>query len=157
MKFIINAVGKSHDPAIKEATDDYSNRIMNYFPINWNILPPPKKAGNLSDQQLKKKESEVILKTIQEEDFLVALDEKGKQLNSIEFAKFLQERANTGIKNIVFLIGGAYGLDETVLKRADYTLSLSNFTFPHQLVRLILAEQLYRACTIQRNEKYHHS
>jgi len=86
----------------------------------------------------------------------VALDEKGKQLSSQELAQFIQSRANESIKNLVFLIGGAYGIDEIVLKRCNHKWSLSQLTFPHQLVRLILAEQLYRACSILRNEKYHH-
>jgi 23S rRNA (pseudouridine1915-N3)-methyltransferase len=86
----------------------------------------------------------------------VALDERGKQMSSEALAAFIQSRANESKKNIIFLIGGAYGIDEAVLKRADYRWSLSQLTFPHQLVRLILAEQVYRACSILKNEKYHH-
>ena len=93
---------------------------------------------------------------LKKDDYLIALDEKGKALSSQKFANFIQSRANDSVKQLVFLIGGAYGIDEEILKRANYRLSLSEFTFPHQLVRLILAEQIYRACTIIRKEKYHH-
>ena len=106
---------------------------------------------------LKKKEGEVILDWLRKDDFLIVLDERGKQMSSEGLANFIQARANESTKQLVFLIGGAYGIDESVLKRADYTWSLSTLVFPHQLVRLILAEQIYRACTILRNEKYHHS
>ena len=110
----------------------------------------------MSEMDLKKKEGEMILGWLDKNDYLVALDERGKQLDSAGLAAFLQARANESTKSLVFLIGGAYGIDEVVLKRANYKWSLSGLTFPHQLVRLILAEQLYRACTILKNEKYHH-
>ena len=111
----------------------------------------------LSEMDLKKKESETILDWLQKDDYLVVLDGKGKEMDSEGLARFLQSRSNESLKKLVFLIGGAYGLDEAVLTRANYQWSLSRLTFPHQLVRLLLAEQLYRACTILRNEKYHHS
>jgi 23S rRNA (pseudouridine1915-N3)-methyltransferase len=94
---------------------------------------------------------------LSKDDYLVALDERGRQMGSEGLAQFIQLRANESIKNLVFLIGGVYGLDEAVLKRAGHRWSLSQLTLPHQLVRLVLAEQLYRACTILRNEKYHHA
>ncbi len=97
------------------------------------------------------------MKALQNDDVLIALDEKGKQFSSIELADFIQQKANESSKNIIFLIGGAYGLHESVLKKCNFKWSLSKLVFPHQLVRLILAEQIYRACTIIRNEKYHHS
>ena len=97
-----------------------------------------------------------MLEWLNKDDYLIALDEKGKQFTSEALADFIMKRSNESLKNLVFLIGGAFGLDETVLKRANYKWSLSHLTFPHQLVRLILAEQVYRACTILRNEKYHH-
>ena len=157
MKIQLWAIGKNHEPYIKAGTEDFSKRISKYYPVEWTILPVPKNAGMLSAMDLKKKEAETILSWLKKGDYLVALDENGKQLSSDSLAKFIQERANDGIKNIVFLIGGAYGLDEQVLQKANMQWSLSQLTFPHQLVRLILAEQLYRACTILRNEKYHHS
>lgn len=111
----------------------------------------------LSEVDLRKKEAEVIIQWLKPEDYLVALDERGKELTSEGLAEFIMNRSNESTKNIVFLIGGAFGLDDTVLKKAKFKWSLSKLTFPHQLVRLILAEQLYRACSILRNEKYHHS
>lgn len=110
----------------------------------------------MSVQELKKAEAVTILSMLQKEDFLVVLDEKGKMLTSPDLSAFIQNRANESTKNIVFLIGGAYGVDETILKKAQFRWSLSTLVFPHQLVRLILSEQIYRACTILRNEKYHH-
>ena len=110
----------------------------------------------MSEPDLKKKEGEIVLEWLKKDDYLVALDERGKQLSSEALADFIMKRTNESTKNLVFLVGGAFGLDETVLKRANYQWSLSQLTFPHQLVRLILAEQVYRACTIIRNEKYHH-
>ncbi|MBS1600460.1 MAG: 23S rRNA (pseudouridine(1915)-N(3))-methyltransferase RlmH [Bacteroidetes bacterium] len=156
MKIQLWAIGKNHEPYIKAGTDDFIKRISKYYPVEWVILPVPKNAGMLSAMDLRKKEAETILSWLKKGDYLVALDEKGKQFSSHELAQFIQDRADSGIKNLVFLIGGAYGLDEQILQKANQQWSLSNLTFPHQLVRLILAEQLYRACTISRNEKYHH-
>ena len=156
MKIQFLAIGKAHEPYVKPGVDDFTRRTGNYYPVAWNILPAPKNAGLLSEQELKKKEADMILDGLGKDDYLVALDERGKQLGSAQLATFIQARANESARQLVFLIGGAYGLHDTVLKKAHYTWSLSQLTFPHQLVRLILAEQVYRACTIQRNEKYHH-
>ncbi|MGB5028876.1 MAG: 23S rRNA (pseudouridine(1915)-N(3))-methyltransferase RlmH, partial [Chitinophagaceae bacterium] len=136
--------------------EEFTRRISRYYKVEWNIIPVPKNAGMLSEMDLKKKEGETILEWLNKDDYLVALDERGKQLSSEELAGFIQARANESVKHIVFLIGGAFGIDERVLKRANYKWSLSQLVFPHQLVRLILAEQVYRACTILKNEKYHH-
>lgn len=156
MKIQLVSVGKNHEAYVKEGLEDFTRRISKYYPVAWLIVAPPKNAGTLPEMELKKKEGESILELLKKEDYLVALDEKGKQLSSEGLAQFIQARANESVKNLVFLIGGAFGLDEKVLKRCDYKWSLSQLTFPHQLVRLILAEQLYRACSILRNEKYHH-
>lgn len=110
----------------------------------------------MSEMDLKKKEGELVLDWLKEGDYLVALDEHGKEMTSGKLADFIQARANESIKTLVFLIGGAFGLDQMILQKANYKWSLSQLTFPHQMVRLILAEQVYRACTIIRNEKYHH-
>lgn len=150
------SVGKNHEPYIKNGVEDFTQRISRYFKVKWTIIPVPKNAGMMSELDLKRKEGEIILGWLSKDDCLVALDERGKQMSSEQLAGFLQARANESTRNLVFLIGGAYGIDETVLKRANYQWSLSELTFPHQLVRLLLAEQLYRACTILKNEKYHH-
>lgn len=157
MKIQFWSIGKNHDPYIRPGVEEFTGRIAKYYPVEWNLIPMPKNAGMMSEMDLKKKEGEMILEWLQKDDYLVALDERGKSLNSEELATFVESRANESVKNLVFLIGGAFGLDEPVLQKAKYVLSLSKLTFPHQLVRLILAEQVYRACTIIRNEKYHHS
>ena len=157
MKIQFWTVGKSHESYVKEGVEIFTKRISNYYPTQWNILPMPKNAGAMGENELKIKEGEMILSMLKKEDYLIVLDERGKQINSEGLAAFLQLRANESEKNIVFLIGGAYGVSNNVMQRANYSWSLSQLVFPHQLVRLILAEQIYRACSILRNEKYHHS
>ena len=157
MKLQFWTIGKSHEPYVKEGIELFTKRITNYYPVEWNIIAMPKNAATLSETDLKKKEGEIILNLLQKDDYLVLLDERGKQLNSGGLAGFIQSRANESVKHIIFLIGGAYGVSDEVMKRANYKWSLSQLVFPHQLVRLILAEQVYRACSINRNEKYHHS
>ena len=156
MKIQIWTIGKDDEPYIKSGVGDFTKRINRYFSVEWCVVPPPKNANKLPLLESKKKEGEIISSMLKKDDYLIALDEKGKALSSQKFANFIQSRANDSVKQLVFLIGGAYGIDEEILKRANYRLSLSEFTFPHQLVRLILAEQIYRACTIIRKEKYHH-
>jgi|SRR5438067_13593684 len=156
MKIQFWSIGKNHDPYIKAAVEDFSKRIGKYFPTEWNIIPVPKNTGMMSEMDLKKREGEMILSWLKPQDFFVALDQSGKELSSEQLAEFIQARANESAKNLVFVIGGAFGLDAKILQKADYKWSLSKLTFPHQLVRLILVEQVYRACTIIRNEKYHH-
>ena len=156
MKIQLWSIGKEHEPYIKTGTDDFTRRIARYYPVEWKLIAPPRNAAALSVPDLKKKEGEIILDALTKDDWLVALDERGKQMTSEGVAELLQLRANERAKNLVFLIGGVYGLDEAVLKRCDSRWSLSLLTFPHQLVRLVLAEQVYRACSILRNERYHH-
>ena len=157
MKIQFWSIGKGHDGYVKEGVELFTKRIANYFPVEWNIIATPKNTATLSETDLKKKEGETILNALQKEDYLVLLDESGKQLDSEAVAKFIQARANESVKNIIFLIGGAYGVSGQVMQRANYNWSLSPLVFPHQLVRLIVVEQVYRACTINRNEKYHHN
>lgn len=156
MKIHFWSIGKNNEAYIKEGVEDFTNRISKYYPVEWTIIPVPKNAGMMSEMDLKKKEGGIILDWLGKDDHLIALDERGKQLSSEGLAGLLQKRSNESVKNLVFLIGGAYGLDEAVLQRANFKWSLSQLVFPHQLVRLILAEQLYRACSILKNEKYHH-
>lgn len=156
MKIQLWSIGKEHEAYVKAGVDDFTKRISRYYPVEWVIIPPPRNAGTLSQADLKKKEADILLQALTKDDWLIALDERGKLLSSEGLAQLVQARANESVKKLVFLIGGAYGLDEQLLQRANYRWSLSTLVFPHQLVRLILAEQLYRACTILRNEKYHH-
>ena len=153
MKIQFWSVGKTHDASLDAGIRDFTKRIGKYFPVEWMIIPQPKTPG----PEPGKKEAVVLLDLLKKEDFLVALDEKGNEFSSVGLSQFIQQRANDRTKNLIFLIGGAYGLDKTVLQRANFRWSLSALTFPHQLVRLILAEQVYRACSILRNEKYHHA
>ncbi len=157
MKIQFWSVGKAHESHVKEGIEMFTKRTGFYYPVEWKIIPPPKSAASLNSAEAKIKEGESILNTLKKDDYLVLLDERGKQLSSEGLAAFIQQRANEGAKNVVFLIGGAFGVSEEVARRSNFTWSLSNLVFPHQLVRMILAEQVYRACTINKNEKYHHS
>lgn len=156
MKIACWSVGKAHEPYVKPGIEEFSKRLNRYFKTEWVLLPVPKQSAMLSEMDLRKKEADMILDWLQKDDYLVLLDEKGTNLSSPELAQFLQQRANESHKQLIFLIGGAFGVDDRVQKRANFTWSLSQLVFPHQLVRLILAEQLYRAATILKNEKYHH-
>jgi 23S rRNA (pseudouridine1915-N3)-methyltransferase len=156
MKIHFWSIGKNHEDYIRTGVEDFTKRISKYYPVEWTLIPLPKNSGMMSEMDLKKKEGEIILQWLGKDDYLVALDERGKQMTSEDLADFIMKRSNESVKNLVFLIGGAFGIDEAVMKRANYKWSLSQLVFPHQLVRLILAEQIYRACTIQKNEKYHH-
>lgn len=155
MKILFWSVGRAHEPLLKESIEAYSKRIANYFPVEWTLIPPPKNAS-LPEAEQKKTEGSAIKQLLKEGDYLVALDGRGATLTSETLSRFIQQRATESARRLIFLIGGAYGLDKTVLDAARFTWSLSPLTFPHQLVRLIVAEQIYRACTILRNEKYHH-
>ncbi|TCZ73291.1 23S rRNA (pseudouridine(1915)-N(3))-methyltransferase RlmH [Flaviaesturariibacter aridisoli] len=156
MKIALWTIGKPHEPYVKAGVEEFTKRLGRYFQAEWQIIPVPRNAASLPEPEQKKREGELILDLLRPEDYLVALDERGKSLSSEGLANFLQQRATESTRQIVFLIGGAFGIDAAVLKRAQLQWSLSALTFPHQLVRLLLAEQLYRACTILRNEKYHH-
>lgn len=156
MKIQLWSIGKAHDRELKPAIDQFTQRCNNYFQVEWNIIAGPRNAAQLNETELKRKEGEIIQQLLEKNDYLVALDERGQQPGSEGMADFINSRANESTRRLIFLIGGAYGLDESVLAQARFKWSLSKLTFPHQLVRLILAEQLYRAFTIMRNEKYHH-
>ena len=157
MKIYLWSVGKAHETYVKEGVEMFTKRISHYYPVEWKIFPSAKNAAQLSEEEIKKVEEISLLNSLQNDDILIALDENGKQWNSQELAAFIQQKANESARNVIFLIGGAYGLHSDILKRCNYKWSLSKLVFPHQLVRLILAEQIYRACTIIRNEKYHHT
>jgi 23S rRNA (pseudouridine1915-N3)-methyltransferase len=156
MKIQLWSVGKPHESFVKEGIEIFTKRISNYYNIEWKIIPMPKNAGIMEAPILKIKEGETILAALQKDDYLILLDERGKSFTSEALAKFIEQRAGESLKNVIFLIGGAFGVSEQVMQRAHFKWSLSNLVFPHQLVRLILAEQIYRACSIARNEQYHH-
>jgi len=156
MKLQFINIGKPHDEALKKAIDDFTRRVNNYYKAEWIIIPPLKNAASLSPNILKEQEAQALLSKLEKDDFLVLLDETGKQLSSVELANFISQKANTSTRSLVFLIGGAFGVSDAVKQRANFSWSLSKLVFPHMIARLILAEQVYRACTILRNEKYHH-
>jgi len=157
MKFQFWSIGKPHEEYVKKGIEDFTKRIRNYFTVEWMIIPPPKNAPSLPGGDLKKQEARLVLSKLSKEDFFVLLDENGIQFNSEELAQFISQKASASTRSLIFLIGGAFGVSDEIKQRADFTWSLSKLVFPHMLVRLILAEQVYRACSILRNEKYHHS
>jgi len=149
-------IGKTDDPALQNLTEVYINRLQFYNKFEFDLIPDIKKAKNLNENQQKQKEGELLLNKLIASDFVVLLDEGGKQFTSEAFSEYIQKRLNSGLKQLVFVIGGPYGFSEAVYNRADSTISLSKMTFSHQMVRLFFTEQLYRAFTILRNEPYHH-
>ena len=154
MKLSIWSVGKPHEKYITEGVDSFTKRINHYYPLDWKLISPAKAITDIT--QIKNTETISILKLLTPTDILILLDETGKMLSSPGLAKLIQQKANQSAQKIVFLIGGAYGVDDEIKKRANFTWSLSELVFPHMLVRLILSEQVYRACSILANEKYHH-
>ena len=157
MKIHLWSVGKQHDSYVKQGVDEFTQRISKYYPVEWKVIAAARQTINTSEAEVKKQEAQTILNLLDKDGFLVLLDEKGKMLSSTELANWLQQRANQSARNLIFLIGGAFGVEDSIAARANFKWSLSALVFPHQLVRLILAEQVYRACTINRNEKYHHT
>ncbi len=149
-------VGKTESDFINEGYRRYNQRLSNYIKFNTIIIPANKKTKLLSVELQKQKEGELILKNITNSDFVILLDEKGKEFASVDFAKYLQGKMNSGIKNIIFIIGGPYGFSDEVYKKANEKIALSKLTFTHEMVRLFFVEQLYRAFSILRNEPYHH-
>ena len=155
MKITLILVGKTNDRLYAEGIDDYAKRINHYMPFNIKVIPDIKNSKSLNEEQQKTKEGELILKSIEDKSHVVLLDEHGREMRSIELADWLG-RKQAVTKHLIFVIGGPYGFSKAVYDRADDKLSLSLLTFSHQMVRLILAEQVYRACTIMKNEPYHH-
>mgnify|MGYP000989706152 CR=1 FL=1 len=156
MKICLYIVGKTKNSGIEKEINEFKRRIEHYVKFEINTIIEPRERKNYSLEQIKKSESELILAKIEKSDFVVLLDERGKEYTSNEFASFIQLKMNSGIKKVVFIIGGAYGFGEDVYKRANELVALSKLTFSHQIVRLIFIEQLYRAFTIIKGEPYHH-
>ena len=155
MKTVLTVVGKTTNKNIVACINDYVERIGHYMPFTLNVIPELKNTKSLSEQQQKEREGELILGTLQAGDVVVLLDEHGRELRSVDFARWLG-RKQLSARRLVFVIGGPYGFSPAVYQRADEQLSLSKMTFSHQMVRLVFTEQLYRACTIIRGEPYHH-
>lgn len=156
MNIKLLAVGKTDDKNLQALIEEYVKRVSFYIKFDVEIIPDIKNAKNLSVIQQKEKEGSLILSKVSPSDWLILLDEKGKSFSSTQFADFLQKRMNSGIKNLLFVIGGPYGFSDEVYAKANGKISLSSMTFSHQMVRLFFIEQLYRGYTILRNEPYHH-
>ena len=156
MKTCLLVIGKTDAAYIREGIEEYERRLKRYIPYEMKVLPDVKNARNMGESLQKEKEGEMILEQLQATDLVVLLDEKGRQYTSVEFSEYLAQKMLGGIKRLVFVIGGPYGFSEMVYQRANDKLSLSKMTFSHQMVRMIFAEQIYRAMTILQGEPYHH-
>ena len=156
MNIKLLAIGKTDNKNLQSLIDDYTKRLSFYIKFDLEIIADIKNVKNLSESQQKEKEGELILAKITPTDHLILLDEYGKTFSSVTFSDELQKKMNSGIKTLVFVIGGPYGFSDEVYKKAFGKISLSQMTFSHQMVRLFFIEQLYRGFTILRNEPYHH-
>jgi len=156
MNIKLLAIGKTDNKNLQTLIDDYCKRLSFYVKFDIEIISDLKNVKNLSESQQKEKEGQSILSKISPTDHLILLDENGNTFSSIGFSEYLQKKMNSGIKNLVFAIGGPYGFSEEIYKKAHGKISLSTLTFSHQMVRLFVIEQIYRAFTILKNEPYHH-
>ena len=156
MKIALLTVGKTDSDWVRQGLDIYVSRLKHYIPFSIIEIPELKNVSALSREQIKTREGELILKNIRPTDDVILMDEHGKEYSSVEFARILQDKISYAGKDMVFVIGGAYGFSEAVYQRANSRISLSRMTFSHQMVRAIFAEQLYRAFTIIKGEPYHH-
>ena len=156
MKIKLIVVGKTNSKFLLEGENEYENRLNHYCNFEQLIISDIKNGNKLTSNDLKNKEGNFILSKIDKSDLIILLDDKGKQYSSVDFSKFLQNKMLNSIKRLVFIVGGAYGFSDEVYDRANSKISLSKMTFSHQMIRLIFKEQLYRAYTILKGEKYHH-
>jgi 23S rRNA (pseudouridine1915-N3)-methyltransferase len=156
MNIKLLAIGKTDNKELQALIDDYTRRLSFYIKFDVEIIPDIKNVKNLSESQQKEKEGELILSRIGPTDHLILLDENGKTFNSVAFSAELQKKMNSGIKTLVFVIGGPYGFSDSTYQKAQGKIALSLMTFSHQMVRLFFIEQLYRGFTILKNEPYHH-
>jgi 23S rRNA (pseudouridine1915-N3)-methyltransferase len=156
MRILLLQIDKTQDKYLSEGIDIYTRRIRNYTTFNEVTIHVPKAVRQRSINEQKTEEARLILERVSKEDFLILLDERGKEHSSTDFARYIAQRQNASVKQLVFLIGGPFGFDQRIYDRADFKLSLSKMTFSHQMIRLFFVEQLYRAYSILKGEKYHH-
>ena len=156
MKTVLLVVGKTVEKYFIQAIEEYVQRTKHYISFDMEVIPELRNTKNLSEEQQKEKEGELILKALQPGDTVVLLDEHGKEMRSLEFADYMKRKLNNTNRRLVFIIGGPYGFSSDVYSRANEQLSLSLMTFSHQMIRLTFTEQIYRACTIIKGEPYHH-
>jgi 23S rRNA (pseudouridine1915-N3)-methyltransferase len=157
MKVQLIVIGKTIEKYLIQGETEYLKRLKHYLRVETNVISDLKNTKKLTEEQQKQKEGELILNQLTETDFMVLLDENGKQYSSLEFSDFIEKKMITGLKNVVFVVGGPYGFSKDLYARANAKMSLSKMTFSHQMVRMIFLEQLYRAMTIIRGEPYHHN
>ena len=156
MNIKILAVGKTDNTNLQMLIEEYSKRLSFYIKFDLEIIQDIKNVKNFSENQQKEKEGALLLSKINAQDELILLDENGHDFTSVHFSDYLQKKMNSGIKTLVFVIGGPYGFSDAVYKKAKGKIALSKMTFSHQMVRLFVVEQVYRAFTILKNEPYHH-
>lgn len=156
MKIALIVVGKTDAAYLAEGIEVYRSRLVHYLPFEMQVIPDIKGAKNLSMNEQKVREGELIRKALTKDDYVVLLDEHGKEFTSLQFASYLEKKMHTVPKRLVFIIGGPYGFSDAVYSAASERISLSKMTLSHQMVRLVCVEQLYRAMTILNNEPYHH-
>ena len=157
MNIKLIVVSKTDVPYLQTGIDEYIGRLRHYCDFELVVIPALKNGGRLSPDEVKSKEGELILRQLEKVDYVVLLDEHGKEYTSVGFSEFLQKQMNAGVRTLAFVIGGAFGFSPEVYAAAQAKLSLSQMTFNHQMVRLFFLEQLYRAHTILRHEKYHNT
>ena len=156
MKTIFIVIGKTTDTRIAQLTDEYISRIQHYLPFEMQVIPELRNAKNLSQEQQKEQEASLIIKSLFSGDYIVLLDEHGKERRSLDFASWMQKRMAASPRRLVFIVGGPYGFAPQIHKIAQEEISLSQMTFSHQMIRLLFVEQVYRAMTILNGEPYHH-
>jgi len=156
MKTILLVVGRTADSFYVSNINNYIERIRHYIPFEIEVIPELKNTKNISEEQQKEKEGDLLLKTLQQGDSIILLDEHGKEFRSIEFAQWFEKKLNTVNRRLIFIIGGPYGFSPKIHAMAQEKISLSKMTFSHQMIRLIFTEQIYRAMTILKGEPYHH-
>jgi len=156
MKIKLLFIGKENLEELQATFQDYYSKINSYNPFEIEAIPYLKNTKSLATEVQKKQEGDLFLKRIMPQDIVVLLDERGTEYSSLQFSQFIQQRLNSSCKNVLFLIGGAYGFSDLLYQRANFTLSMSKLTLPHKLARLLFSEQLYRAFTILKGEPYHH-
>ena len=156
MKIVLAVVGKTTNGYLRQGIDEYTSRLSHYIPFSIEYIDDVKNTRNLSEQQQKTAEGKSILAMLDKGDYVVLLDEHGKEFTSVQFSKHIEKRMASGARRMVLVVGGPYGFSQDVYDRANELLSLSKMTFPHEMIRLMFTEQLYRAMTIINHEPYHH-
>ena len=156
MKITVVLVGKTQSKELNTLMAEYQKRLKRYIQVDWIELPDYKNRGKVTSEELKRIEGQSILSKVKSGDDLILFDEKGDELTSVGLSKFFKKKMNAGTRNLIFVVGGAYGFSDEVYARSNGKLAISKLTFPHQLIRVLILEQIYRGYTIIKGEPYHH-